>query len=353
MASKMKKNILLYLLFNFSNTLFGQLPVPADSVYAFIKYNSVFRNNVDWKVIDTAFKTQISNAKSLSDTMKCFVSVLERLNDVHTQLFLNNQYYGNYPGFDDTTLAWLRPLNDKSILLTNKIYTKKISERIAYVRVPSVQVYDHKQINKFAQALYDSINKLSSKKIYGFIVDLRLNGGGNIYPMLSGLSPLLGDNVVGFETDINDSIVRKWELKKGNFIIGTYQSTYIKQSYNPKLVHIPVVVLIGPITKSSGSMTAIAFKERPGTIFIGEPTANGYTTSNGYFQFAPNLTANFATNFVADRTKNIYKTTVTPNITVYHGDNFDDLMKDEKIRLAIQWLTDNKSRLNGAAVLQP
>lgn len=343
----MKKIILLYLLFNLSNTSFGQFPVSIDSVYTFIKYNSVFRNTVDWKKIDTTFINHINSARSLSDTMKCFVSVLESLNDVHSQLFLNNKYYGNYPVFDDTTLAWLKPLNDKSITATNKIYTKLFSKNIAYISVPSVQVYDNKQINEFAQTLSDSINKFSSKKIKGFIIDLRLNGGGNIYPMLSGLSSLLGDNVIGFETDIKDSIVRKWELKKGNFIIGTYQSTNIKQSYNPKLVKIPIVVLIGPITKSSGSMTAIAFKKRPRTIFIGEPTANGYTTSNGYFQFAPNLTTNFATNFVADRSKTTYKTTVNPDITVYHGDNFEDMMQDEKIKLAIQWLTKNNSRLHG------
>ena len=87
-------------------------------------------------------------------------------------------------------------------------------------------------------------------------------------------------------------------------------------------------------------MTAIAFKGRPNTIFIGEPTADGYTTSNGYFQFAPNLTLNFATHYVADRNKSIYKTTVNPDILISQGDNFDDLMVDKKIIYAIKWLTD-------------
>ncbi len=91
-------------------------------------------------------------------------------------------------------------------------------------------------------------------------------------------------------------------------------------------------------------MTGIAFKKRPATIFVGEPTADGYTTSNGYFQFAPNLTLNFATNFVADRELNIYKTRVSPDITVYHGDNFDDLSKDEKVKRAIQWISKNNIR---------
>jgi carboxyl-terminal processing protease len=85
------------------------------------------------------------------------------------------------------------------------------------------------------------------------------------------------------------------------FILGGYQTTDIKVEPIPNLTKIPIVVIIGPVTKSAGSMLAIAFKGRPNTFVIGEPTADGYTTSNGYFQFAPNLTLNFATNYVADR----------------------------------------------------
>ncbi len=86
-------------------------------------------------------------------------------------------------------------------------------------------------------------------------------------------------------------------------------------------------------------MTAMAFKGRPHTLFVGEPTANGYSTSNGYFQFAPNLTLNFATHFVADRNMIIYKNNVSPDITIYHGDHFENLMEDEKIKYAIKWLS--------------
>lgn len=81
--------------------------------------------------------------------------------------------------------------------------------------------------------------------------------------MLSGLSVLLGNNIIGYETDINDSIVRTWEIKNGNFIIGGYQATNISTKLRPKFQSIPIVVLIGPVSKSSGSMMAIAFKEDP------------------------------------------------------------------------------------------
>ncbi len=340
----MKKIIFIFILTNFSSDSFGQFPGSVDSLYTFIKSNSVYRNTVDWSPIDTAFRRSLINAQSLKDTMNCFVYVLDKLNDVHTQIFLNNQYYGNYPKFEDTTLIWLKPLNDKAVSITNRIYTELLPNKIAYVRVPSMQVYDKKQINNYAQSLYDSVNKFAFKELKGFIIDLRLNGGGNIYPMLSGLSSFLGDSIIGYETDIQDSITRIWKIKNGNFIIGDYKTTEISTKINSKSQKIPVVVLISPVTKSSGSMTAIAFKKRPKTFFIGESTADGYTTSNGYFQFAPNLTLNFATHFVADRAKNIYKTMVNPDINVFQGENFENLMSDKKIILALQWLSKNKSR---------
>ena len=334
----MRKLAILIFIASFCSISYGQFPASVDSVYTFIKYNSILRKTVDWTQIDKTFKEQIETAKSLKDTMICFVTVLEKLNDVHSQIFLNNELFANYPQFDDTTLAWLKPINDKANSLTNQIQTKIIAGKIGYIRVPSFQVYDTKQINNFAQSLADSIFRLSKNARKGFIIDLRLNGGGNIYPMLSGLSQFLGNQTIAYETDVNDSIIRTWEIKNGNFVIGGYQTTNITVKPFKKSTLTPIVILVGPITKSAGSMTAIAFKERPNTVFIGEPTADGYTTSNNYFQFAPNLTLNFATNYVTDRSMKIYKTFVTPDILVYKGDKFDKLTEDRKIQAAIKWL---------------
>ena len=262
---------------------------------------------MDWKSIDAHYKMNITNAKTLKDTMNCFVSVLEELNDVHSQIYLNNQYYGNYPHFHDTILTWLKPLNDKSLFQTNQIRTEWLLDKIAYVQVPSFQVYDPTQINYYAQSLYDSIIQFNTKKIKGFILDLRLNGGGNIYPMLSGLSPFLDNQIIAYETDINDQISRTWEIKNGNFIIGGYQTTQISIDSTITLNQIPLVVLIDEGSASASEILAGAVQD-----------------------------------YVADRNMTIYKSTVNPDITVYHGDDFNHLVQDEKIKAAIQWLLDQK-----------
>lgn len=321
----------------------AQFPAHVDSVYTFIKYNSVWRNTIkDWEPVDEAFKKDIASAKTIKDTMNCFVSVLKKLNDVHSQLYLNNQFYGHYNPVDDSTGAALQPVITKARNENGLIKTRMLENKIVYIKVPGINAFSKEDVNKYAQALYDSVYQYYSQKPKGFIIDLRLNTGGNLYPMLAGLSTLLDDTVLAYETDMEGAIVRKWELNKGNFVIGGYQTTTIKQPHTAIFEKIPVAVLTGPVTISSGSMTAIAFKHRPNTIFIGEPTGDGYTTSNGYFSFASNLYFLFATNFVADRNKTIYKTVVPVDITVNGGDNFDDMTKDEKIKAAIQWLKKKK-----------
>jgi tryptophan synthase alpha subunit len=51
---------------------------------------------------------------------------------------------------------------------------------------------------------------------------------------------------------------------------------------------------------------------------------------------------NFATTFVADRNKTIYRSTVIPDVIVEEGDNFDELLKDKKIIIALDWFKRNK-----------
>ncbi len=337
----MRKVVAIFLVIGLSQIASGQFPIPVDSLYTFIKYNSVSRHSVDWEEADQLFREKISEAKTLQDTMKSFVHILEMLNDVHSQIFLDNQYYGHYPAFDNETLDWLKPLNDKAIQSTNQVRAEILNKKIGYVAIPSIQVNSQQEINSYAQKIYDSLSKLVRKKLKGIIIDLRLNGGGNIYPMLAGISAILGDKTIAFETDADNQVVRMWKIENGNFIIGDYKATEISMERRLKLETIPVVVLMGPVTKSAGSMVAIALKKRPNTIFIGEPTAEGYTTSNGYFQFASNLSLNFATNLVADREMNIYKTNVQPDINIYRGDHFENLKADLKIKAAIDWLINN------------
>ena len=140
-----------------ANSSFGQFPIAVDSLYSFIKYNSIYRNKVDWNPVDNIFNENINTSKSLKDTMMCFVKVLEKLNDVHSQIYLNNEAYSYYEQYNDTISNWLRPLIEKSSNQINKIYTKQLEEKYAYILVPGMQAYEKVQINKLAQSVRNRV----------------------------------------------------------------------------------------------------------------------------------------------------------------------------------------------------
>lgn len=102
-----------------------------------------------------------------------------------------------------------------------------------------------------------------------------------------------------------------------------------------------VVILLSAGTASSGQATAIAFKQRPNTFFIGEPSAEGYTTGNDFFTFNNGISLNLSTAWNADRNGNTYYKQVLPDQVISGGDNFDVLMNDGKIQAAILWLNNH------------
>ncbi len=315
----------------------AQLPVSPDSLYSFIKTHSILRNTVNWTGIDNGFKERLFAAKTTKDTMKSLVYVFEQLNDVHSQMYLDNQYYGHYPSYTDSVLKILNPLVERSRQENGTIKIAFLKSKYLYLSIPGIFAQGN-AVNEFAQMISDSICRYNRQQLKGFIIDLRLNSGGQLSSMVGGLNLLLGNNYLGGAVDASNMETRKFELKNNNFFIGNGQTTSIVNKCNYDLSKIPVVVLIGPATVSSGSITAIAFKQRPNTYFIGEPTADGYTTGNEYIFFGTNFMMNLATEFNQDRLHNIYKNSVLHDKFIKAGDDFDNLSNDEKIKAALLWL---------------
>jgi carboxyl-terminal processing protease len=333
----MYRTPLLFSLILFTHFSFAQFPVSPDSVYQVIKTNSVFREKANWPAIEQEFRGGLSSATTIKDTMRAFVNVFKQLADPHSAIFLNNGYYGYYKQYDSITQKRLQPVYERSQKEMGKIKTVLLKGKYAYISIPGIQAWGN-EIDQYSQAINDSVCSFRSKDVKGFIIDLRLNGGGTLFPMISGVSALLGHGVVGGYTDSIGKVYSKWELVHNNFSQGGQSLTNIKRGCSADFSKVPVVVLLGPITMSSGSMTAIAFKGRPKTLFIGEPTADGYTTATNWYIMHETLTLKLSTNYVADRNGMVYKTTVDPDLKITSPDNFDDLLNDEKIKAALQRL---------------
>src|SRR5690606_33060630 len=77
---------------------------------------------------------------------------------------------------------------------------RRLPGGVAYLTVPGFAGGTHADQVEFAERLQGLIRELDAPDTCGWIVDLRANSGGSLWPPLTGLGPLLGDgDVLSFE----------------------------------------------------------------------------------------------------------------------------------------------------------
>lgn len=187
-----------------------------------------------------------------------------------------------------------------------------VSDGVGYLLVPGLRGTDAAAGRTFSAGLCGALSTTAPR---GWIVDLRRNGGGNMWPMIAGLRPLLGAGTIGsFKSRVGG--VTAWQSKP---IDGC--SLDLSAS--------PVAVLVGASTASSGEAVAVAFKGRDHTRFFGQPTA-GLATSNQGFPLPDGSMLMLTTAVFVDRAGSAYGDGITPDIRLG--------VEDDLIGAARGWL---------------
>ena len=180
--------------------------------------------------------------------------------------------------------------------------------------------------NAFRDTIQQLIKKLDTEyEITGWVVDLRGNTGGNMWPMVAGLNALIKDGTAGYWVNANNKR-DKWYSNGRNFM-GT------GKFYKIKTLSAPIAVLIDSSTASSGEMTAISFIGLRNVKTFGQPSA-GYTTSNGTYRLSSGVILQLANAYAADRKKNIYKERIYPNVYIKENTK----TADDTVEAALEWV---------------
>jgi hypothetical protein len=206
--------------------------------------------------------------------------------------------------------------------------------RFGYVQVGSFGG-SSAQADSLAADLQRRIEALDDEGVCGWIVDLRGNIGGNMWPMVAGLGPLIGEGVMGYFVD-PDSVRTAWTYADGVAGIDGDGIASVADPYRTRAAQPPVAVLADERTASSGEATFIAFKGRPETFTSGVRTA-GLSTGNRGFRLSDGALLVITTTWMADRTGNIYGSSVPVDEQV-PGDRTLDVATDNPFRLALAWL---------------
>ncbi len=324
------KSIIVTVVFLLSNFILAQeaaIQKDVKEALKIAKETSLYRANVNWTVLEKAVLEKAKYAKTHLDLKPALDYLLASLMDHHGMYIYDHNLIGNYKNPNE-----MKTEHTPEFLENVKFRAELLEGHIGYVRMRHLPMGDNVEMAKEIRFKVDSLIKKGANL---WIVDLRYNLGGNMYPMLEGLAPILGNGNLGGTVNKDEMIDAQWEIKEGHFYYNNIQmvplnnETFEDQNYN-------VAVLISNHTASSGEVVATAFHGRRNTKFFGEHT-RGMITNNAWQVISDKFISNIATGYFTDRNGTVFKEFIHPNeIIEFKVEN--DRSKDEAVVKASTWL---------------
>ena len=200
-----------------------------------------------------------------------------------------------------------KPLGNCCSLLGSSNRTPKelLAESIGYLWIPGFAGGTQASQAKFADALHRITGDLDARGSCGWIVDLRDNTGGNLWPMLAGVGPVLGDGDAGASVYPDGRRVTLW-YRDGRAGFGDYVQLRVAGApYRLDEPYPPTAVIVGPSTASSGEVIAAAFRGRKHASIFGAAT-RGLSTGNRTFPLSDGAALVLTVAATSDRTGRVY-----------------------------------------------
>ena len=123
--------------------------------------------------------------------------------------------------------------------------------------------------------------------------------GGNMWPMLVGVGPILGEDTLGYLVEPNNAKA-VWRYEKGRALLDGDIQAETAHYYTLKSAKPVVAVLTDTLTASSGEAVAISFKARKHIRSFGAGTC-GVSTNRSRFYLSDGSVILLTTAVFADR----------------------------------------------------
>ena len=251
----------------------------AREVLAVIDAYGLHAKEPGWTGQKQKFTDSVDDADSPEGVQRAVNSALREGGGPHSRLFRHT---------DETPAPGARP-------------TVTVEGQLAVISVPADKGFTEKQWRDYATALDEAIQQVRGQ-VCGWVIDLRSSTGGGVVPGFVGLSSLLPDGPVIAFVDRNGVAGSAYSLAGSTLTaapsaivpdIEVPNPPFPRVPPSPKITQ-PVVVLQATSTGSAGEATVVAFKGRPQTRFVGQPTfglSSGNMTLVGPFGSSAVLTA--------------------------------------------------------------
>ncbi|CAD0308450.1 hypothetical protein CFBP2533_08800 [Xanthomonas hortorum pv. pelargonii] len=218
-----------------------------------IREHALHSARIDWTTREPQLRAQAANMREV-DAYVAIDALVAQLDDGHSFL--------------------MRPSRRRNVEAVAQreppaMQARLLSSGIAYIDVPGLMASSRQVSSAYETSLATALDQVAVQASCGWLVDLRHNTGGTMWPMINGLHALLGNVALGSFVDAAGK-QSPWRARS------TPRST---SSPDGLQTNRPVAVLIGPRTASAGEMVAISFRGRANTRSFGQPSA-GQTTGN-------------------------------------------------------------------------
>lgn len=217
---------------------------------------------------------------------------------------------------------------------------------IGYLHFPMYEgLGDDERGHGFAEAAQHVIQEIDRETTRGWIIDLRRNPGGNMWPMVAGVGPILGEGAWDmFESPHGrmqagyraGEAFLKWEDNGGAQHDGL---SGVDAPYNLFRPDPPVAILTGPITASSGEFVALCFRGLRRARSFGESTA-GVPTSPERKQMPDGAILAVAAARGVDRVGRAHDALLEPDEYVRTDWDVFGTDRDPVIQAAVQWIEE-------------
>ncbi|MEM7573527.1 MAG: S41 family peptidase [Bacteroidota bacterium] len=297
-----------------------------DSFFHTVSTLALDKESFDWKLLREEAELLSGNAEIPEDTYAAIRYCLGKINK-HSRFIDPRQAALWASGGNSEDNPVLPPIE--------YCHGYRVDEDIAYLSMPGLGSGHQPTLTSFADSLQQLIASLDGPQIKGWVVDLRNNTGGNCWPMLAGIGPLLGEGICGYFMDRDGSNAVDWSYREGSSFNGEYAATTVSDT--PYQLQQPlkrIAVLTGPQTASSGEITAIAFRGLPQVQSFGQPTA-GYSTTNATIRLPDGAMLLLTISIYGDRNKVPFGEQIYPDVLVAEQEG-----EDLPLLEALHWLRE-------------
>ena len=275
--------------------------------------NSIKRLTIDWTAFRNSVMKEAGAAQTIADLNPAIRVAITLLGDGHS----------SYRGAGATSSIFVGTRTCRP----SGAAQPSLPATIGYVKVTAFSGSGD-IATAFADQIQNAIIAADRDDLVGWVVDLRGNGGGNMWPMIAGVGPLLGEGPLGYFIGPTGAETL-WEYRDGASISGGFPVTRVTTPYRVRRERPRVAVLSDNGIASSGEATLIAFRLRPNTRSFGEATC-GLSTANATYALSDGGTLTLTTSVMADRLKTPFGDSIPPDETFS--------VQAEAVQRVIAWL---------------